>query len=152
MKTIVRAATNDDLDLLMDIAAAMHAESPRFSTLTFSADKVLQLFISLIQFPNGLLLVAEQDGIIIGGVAALATPHWMSDELVSTDIGLFVLPQYRGGTAAMRLAKEYMRWSRDQGVKPGWTQMGITTGVHVEETAGLYLALGMEQISLGFGV
>lgn len=151
MKTIIRDATHDDLDSLMDIAAEMHAESPRFSSLTFAPDKVLQLFISLIQLPNGLLLVAEQDGIIIGGIAALATPHWMSYDLISDDVGLFISAEYRGGVTAARLVKKYMHWARDQGVMPGWTQLGIMTGVHVEETAALYRALGLQQCSLGFG-
>src|SRR3990172_2251364 len=152
MKTTIRPATHDDLDLLLDIAEAMHAESPRFSRIAFSEDKVLQLWITLVDSPNGLLLVAERDSTIIGGNSAFAFPHWMSGELVASDYGVFVLPEHRGGMTAFRLVNKYVEWAHSKGVKPGWIQLGISTGILQDETAALYRAIGFKQFSIGLEV
>ena len=149
-KTTIRPATHDDLDLLMPIAESMHIESPRYSKLAFSHDKVLQLYITLIDADSCLMLVAEQDGEIIGGVAGMVTPHWFSDELVANEYGVFILPDHRGGMTAVRLVRGYIEWAKSQGAK--MIQLGISTGVHVEQTQALYQAIGLKQFSVGFEV
>ncbi len=53
---------------------------------------------------------------------------------------------------APRLVKSFISWARENGVKPGYVQLIISTGVHVEQTAGLYQALGCRQFSVGFEV
>ncbi len=147
-KTTIRPATHDDLGPLMDIAAAMHAESPRFSRLRFSTPKVMQLFLMLIESPDCLLLVADRDGAVIGGMAGMVTPHWFSDDLVSNDYGVFLLPDHRGGMTAARLVRGYIDWAKARGAK--MIQLGISTGVQTEETVALYQALGLKQFSVGF--
>ena len=116
-KTTLRHATYDDLDLLMEIAEAMHAESPRFSRLSFSPKKVLAFYITLIDQPDSLLLVAERDGVIAGGVAAFVCPHWFSDDVVANEYGVFILPEYRGGMTAARLVRGYIEWAKEKGAK-----------------------------------
>lgn len=148
--TTIRPATHDDLDQLIAISAAMHDESPRYSKLTFAAAKLRTLYGSLIHSPDGLLLVADRDGEIIGGLAALVAPHWSAVERVATDFGLFVLPAHRGGMTAVRLAKAYIAWAQDQDAQI--IQLGISTGVATEETAELYRAIGLKQFSIGFEV
>lgn len=149
-KTTIRPATHDDLDLLMDLTVAMHAESPRYSKMTFSHQKMLNLYVMLINSAWGLVLLAERDGIIVGGIAAMISEHWLSDDLVANEFGLFILPEHRGGMTAARLARGYIEWAKGHGAKQ--IQLGISTGVQVEETAALYRALGLKQFSLGFEV
>ncbi len=149
-KTTIRPATLDDLDVLMDIGEAMHKESPRFSRMTYSHAKVLQTFIDLINADCGLIVVAEQDGEIIGGIAAMATPHWFSHDLMASDLALFILPEHRGGMTAVRLIKHYIAWAGEKGAVI--TQMGISTGVHAEETAAMFSAVGLKQFGYLFEV
>lgn len=149
-KTTIRPATHDDLDLLMPIAEAMHKESPRYSKLAFSHAKVLQLYINLINSDACLLLIAERDGEILGGVAGFVSPHWFSDDLVANEYGVFILPDHRGGMTAVRLVRGYIDWAKSKGAQ--MIQMGISTGVHVEETEALYQAIGLKQFSVGFEV
>jgi GNAT superfamily N-acetyltransferase len=147
--TIIRPATYDDLDMLLLIAKAMQEESPRFSRMTFSQRKMLQLFINLIDSENGLVLVAEVEGEIVGGFAGMVIEHFFTDDLVANDIGLFLIPNARGGTLAARLIKQYIAWAK---TKTEFIQLGISTGVHMEKTAELYQALGLQQCSIGFEV
>lgn len=147
-KTLIRAATCDDIDLLMDMATAMHAESPRYSRMAFAPAKVLALFLRLIEWADGLLLVADRDGVIIGGVAGFVAPQWFSDELTATEFGVFMLPEHRGGMTAARLVRAYVHWAKAKGV--AHPQLGISTGVRPDETVELYKAIGLKLVSYGF--
>ena len=148
----IRSATNSDIPALTCMAEVMHAESPRLSRIPFSAAKVSRLFSSLIALPDGLVLVVEVGGVIVGGVAAVVSEHWFSDEKVATEFGIFLMQEHRGGLAAARLVRSYIDWARTHGVGPGWVKIGISTGVHQEKTAELYEALGAKLSSLVFEV
>lgn len=149
-KTTIRPATYDDLDILLDLSAAMHKESPRFSRIEFSMAKMLSLFITLIDSESGLVLVADRDGAVVGAVAAMVCAHWMSDDIIANEYGVFILPQHRGGMTAARLVRSYIEWGKAKGAK--MIQLGISTDVLAEETAALYQALGLKQFSIGFEV
>ena len=143
-------ATLEDLDVLMDIGESMHKESPRFSRMSYSPAKVLQMFIDLINADCGLIVVAEQDDKIIGGIAAIVSQHWFSQDLMASDIALFIVPEHRGGITAVRLVKHYVAWAKEQGAVI--TQMGISTGVHADETAAMFKAIGLKQFGYLFEV
>lgn len=149
-KTTIRLATLEDLDVLMDIGESMHKESPRFSRMSYSPAKVLQMFIDLINADCGLIVVAEQDDKIIGGIAAIVSQHWFSQDLMASDIALFIVPEHRGGITAVRLVKHYVAWAKEQGAVI--TQMGISTGVHADETAAMFKAIGLKQFGYLFEV
>lgn len=150
-KTVLRPATYADIDQLLVIGMAMHQESPRFSLLPFSVDKVVRLFVSLIDDQSSLLLVAERDGELIGGVAGTICEHWFSEGLIASEYGVFVLPEHRGGVVAVRLIRAYIEWAQGKGVRDEFIQLGITTGVHPEETAELYRRIGLKQFGYAFG-
>lgn len=147
---MIRYATLDDLDVLMDMAALMHEESPRYSKLSFSQDKMLELYVNLIKSQRGLVLVVEKGGMIVGGLAGFVTPHWFSDDLMAGEYGVFLMPEHRGGTTVVRLIKEFIRWAQEQGAK--MIQIGVSTGVRTEETVELYKAIGLKPCSFGFEV
>ncbi|WLE60286.1 GNAT family N-acetyltransferase [Burkholderia plantarii] len=128
----------------------MAAESSHFARLTYAPEKLAALFANLIASPDGLLLIAEYDGSPAGVFAGCVVEHWMSTDRIATDFGLFVLPRYRGRPAAMRFARAYQRWARERGALI--VTLGISTGVHVEQTARFYRALGFTDAGLIFEV
>jgi hypothetical protein len=77
-------------------------------------------------------------------------PHWFSDDLVASEFGVFLLPEHRGGTAVVRLIREFIRWAQEKGAK--MIQIGVSTGVKTGETAALYKAIGLKPCSFGFEV
>lgn len=147
---MIREARHEDVETLLALAREMHAESPRYSVLAFSDDKVRGLFRRLIDSPDGLLLVADHGERIVGGLAAAILPHWFSDDLFASDLGVFLLPGCRGGMTAVRLVKAYIEWAKFRGALT--IQLGISTGVQVDETAALYRRLGLKEFSIGFEV
>lgn len=136
---MIRTATHEDIPRLIELGEQMHVES-RFARLPFDRDKVQALFAHLIESPDGLLLVADADGVLVGGFAGYVVEHYFARTKVASDFGLFIEPASRGGMTAPRLLKAYIEWAKAQGAV--MIQAGITTGVHVEQTTRLYEKLG----------
>lgn len=143
---MIRAATFDDIPVLLDLGERMHAESPRFSQLTFCRDKMTRTFQVVMGTDLGLLDVAEIDGRIVGLMLALAFEHYCSPDIVATELALYVEPEHRGSLIGLRLIKRYRQWADGIGAKH--TTAGVSTGVHTEQTARLYEAAGFQR----FGV
>lgn len=140
---MIRRATLLDIPRLVHLGSLMHAES-RFRVLTFDRDKLAALLQRIIVGELGAVFVSEKEGEVIGGFAGLLTEHWASPSLVAYDLGLFIEPAHRGGTSAARLVRAFVRWARENGAQ--LITLGISTGVHAEETAKLYEAIGGRRI------
>jgi GNAT superfamily N-acetyltransferase len=143
----VRQARADDIDFVVASAARMHEESPVYRRMKFSAQKVRGVVERWAMLPEGLVLVAEdkETGARVGGMIAFAMASWLSNaEAIACDLGLWVSPEYRGGWAAARMVKEYVRWARGRGVAS--IQISSTTGVRLDRTAAFYAHLGFHEI------
>ena len=127
----IRQALHTDIPRMLELGQEMHAESPRFSKLSFDPQRLR--FALGFAIDGHFCMVAEHDGQIIGGLAATITPHWFSPDLTACDMALFIAPEYRGGAAVVRLLNAYRKWATEKGSK--MTLLGIMTGVDVEKTA-----------------
>jgi GNAT superfamily N-acetyltransferase len=135
---MIRDATADDVPALVELGRVMHAESARFSRLAFSEarlDATLRIAIE-----RHFARVIEVDGEVIGGMVALLTPHWFSDDLTACDLALFTHPRARGTSAAARLLKEYAAWAKASGSM--LTLFGVMSGVNVDQTVALCERIG----------
>jgi GNAT superfamily N-acetyltransferase len=142
---MIRVAALGDIDTLISIGRVMHNESA-YKALRFNDDKVGELLAGLIAEPNGVVFIAERAGVILGGFAGGISDFWFSNDSHAFDYGLFILPEHRGGSAAIRLLSAFESWAKDMGAK--WCDIGITTGVHVEQTARMYEKLGYDKSGL----
>lgn len=140
---MIRTATAADIPRMLELADAMHAES-RFSLLRFSRAKTGALIEGLIDNPDGLALVAERCGQVIGGFIGFVTPHFCSDDLAAYDFGLFIAPQYRGSRAGFALLKAYAEWANAKGALQ--INAGITTGVALDASTRLFQAAGFAHV------
>jgi len=140
----IRAAMQSDIPALVDIARAMHAESPRYSRLTFDGMKVRQTLSALLHDSAGFVAVAERGGRIVGALAGFIAPDWHSVEPIAHDMGLFVEQTARGAFIAPQLVASFKAWALERGAAFG--TCGISTGVAVEQTAALYEHLGMRYV------
>lgn len=144
---MIRAAVESDVDAMVAIGELMHAESPRYSRLAFNRAKVAHTLRSLIASPDGLALVAELDGKLVGVALGFIEAEWFSDDRVAQELTLFVLPEYRGRTTAMRLLAAMDSWAEAAGMP--YLQAGTTTGVKPELCAKLYEHLGFVRAAIG---
>lgn len=108
-----RPATLGDVDRIYYLCQLAHDElTPDAS---FSEDKCLGSILRVIT--EGFMVVAEE-GKIVGIMAGGLTSHMFSDELVAMDALVYVLPEFRGSTACVRLLNDYVDWAKAEGVKP----------------------------------
>lgn len=136
----IRPATLSDLPALMDLAHLMHAES-RFSEFPLSEHRTAQTFARLMAADDGAVLVLEgDDGQIVGGVMGAVTDHWSLGIRVAGELAVFLTPEARRGTAAVRIVRAFEAWATERGASS--IDMGITTGVHTERTGQLYERMG----------
>lgn len=141
---MIRSATIDDLPAMLELGARMHLES-RFRDLPYDLAKVADVLSSLID-GAGLVLVAEMHGRVVGGIVGMVVEHWFSRVKVAQDFALFIEPEHRGSMLAVRLLARYEAWAREQGAHA--VEMGINTGVHVEQTARLLELRGFSQAAV----
>lgn len=136
-----------DIEGLVELGRQMAAESPRWNRLAYSAERVRTTITNLLATSDGLVLVARRDGLLVGGILAIASPNWMSDEVIAQELAFFILPQYRGSFTATRLICAMAAWSKAKGAR--WIEAGVSTGVHTERTAALYERLGFRHYMVG---
>ena len=142
---MVGPAAHGDLPQLLALGAQMHAES-RYHVLAFSGERLRATLAHVLDSPHGFLWVADDGARLTGGLAALAAQHWCSTDLVATDLALFMAPEARGGLTAARLVTRYREWADQVGAV--MTDMGVTTGVHTEQTASLLERLGAQRVGI----
>lgn len=135
---MIRQAVFADIPRLVELGAVMHAESPVFSRLRFDPQRLEATARYAIE--HGFARVYVVGGSIVGGMLAIAAPHWCSSDLVACDLALFIDPAHRGGIAAARLLTQYAQWAQDMGAV--MIRFGVTTGVHPAQTQALAETLG----------
>lgn len=142
----VEPATLEDIPTMVELGRLMHAESPRWSRLPYSAERVGATLKTLIESPDGLALVADRSGKLVGGILAAMSLDWMSDQRTAQEIALFMLPEYRASITPAQLISALCAWARIKGAV--WIEGGVSTGVAVKGTIALYEALGFEQAAI----
>lgn len=140
---MIRHATHADIATMLELGEAMHDES-RFVSVAWNTEKVGRLITWLIDTDDGLALVAERDGVIVGGFLGVVTEHYFSTDKMAQDFALFVSPDRRGGLAGAQMLTHFIKWARARGVPDEWIQVGVTTGVDIEKTSRLCKAVGFQ--------
>jgi GNAT superfamily N-acetyltransferase len=143
----IRKAILDDLPRLASLGERLHGESD-YAQYAFNAVKVYEYLCALIESPDGIVLVGEQDSEIIGAFVGHVGSHWFGDCKVSYDLALFVVPERRGSMLGVRFIKEYVRTADAMGVDE--ILIGNSTAVRsdrVEMVERLYERLGFRRRS-----
>ena len=135
---MIRPMVEDDIDEVVELAAVMYRESVNYRRLEFSPERVREMVVMVMQ--NGFAVVAVKDGRIIGLMAGSLVQPAFSRDLMACDFLLYILPQHRGGTAAIRLVNAYVRWARQGRAK--MITVGITAGIDNDAAIAFYRAMG----------
>lgn len=148
----IREATLTDIQSVIQLGWLMHDEAPNYARMTFAPDKVEKIVSALVQAENGLVLVAEDGDKVIGGVVAEVCEHWGHTELMAFEYVVYVKPEYRHCMLGVNLIRQYFKWARDRGVKPGFTSIGLSTGIQTDRLKELYQKLGCQLVTFVFEV
>ena len=122
MLTVRRATQNDLLDIFK-LCVAMHQETD-FGNFPLNPEKMIAQLSHWKD--HSLLLVAEDDGKIVGMMAGSKRDQWYSDEFLAAEDFIFVDKDHRGTRAAFLLMREFMQWATQAGAKH--IRAGVATG------------------------
>lgn len=98
---------------LVRLVRAMHAESGRFE-LPFSEGRARATFAAAVADEQGaycVLLARTSEGEPAGFLFGTVTRPWFSEALIAHDHAFFVLPSWRGSSAALKLLRVFRRWA-----------------------------------------
>lgn len=138
----VRPATDKDIEALVELGQRAHAESPRYRDVKFNRKRALEFVEQLVFNEWALVLVAEDDGEIVGSLAGFVTPHYFSAQLYASDVFFFVDQAHRGGTIGTRLLREWDRVLTTDG-RVAESVLGISSEIgDMKRTRKLYKRLG----------
>ena len=135
---MIRPMTGDDVDEVVELAAVMYRESANYRRMEFSPERVREMAGMVMQ--SGFAMVAIKDGRMIGLMAGSLVQPVFSRDLMACDFLLYVLPQHRGGTAAIRLVNAYVQWAKQDGAK--LITVGVTAGIDNDAAIAFYTAMG----------
>jgi hypothetical protein len=139
--TIHSSLTREDALELLKIANQMHKTSPNYSDRPFDAQRIWTLFDTSVKHPSKVCVVYAKEGDeIIGGILGHMTPQYFSGDMVASDLGMFLKPEHRGGTAFVRLFKAFERWAVEH--KATSIIVGHTTGNNTEKSKSMFTKLG----------
>lgn len=114
----VRAATPEDMPAYMDLAAAFVATTPINHIVPFNRDTTYAFVEKSLDNPDMLILVAEDDGKIIGITAAMTYPmYFNTDKLVAQELWWYLTPEARGGPASKMLFQTIEKWAKAKGAE-----------------------------------
>lgn len=140
---MIRNATHDDIPTMIALGETMHAES-RYGRFPWNSDKVASLIAELIDSDEGIALVYEQGGQMIGGFIGTVFEHYAVDSLCSVDYALYVSNDRRGAMIGAQLLGEYVRIAKAAGVPDDLLECGVSTGVAMDRTRALFEHCGFE--------
>jgi GNAT superfamily N-acetyltransferase len=138
---MIRTALESDTEVLLEMGKAMHHESPRYEHVSYSEGKARAMISMLL--PTGGILVAEVDDVVVGMAAAFVVEHFFSTDRYAADLVVYVLPEFRGSTTAMRLVRAVESWAAVQGAKE--IVLGVSTEIETDRTTALYEHLGYRE-------
>ena len=138
VRFMIRQMTENDIPEVIELAAVMYRESINYRSLEFSPERVRE--IAAVVINTGFAMVAVKAAQIIGMMAGSLVQPVFSRDLMACDFLLYVLPQHRGGTAAIRLVNAYVRWARQGRAK--MITVGVTAGIDNDAAIAFYRARG----------
>jgi GNAT superfamily N-acetyltransferase len=127
------------LPVIQDAAKRFHVES-RFREMPYSEDKITQLLNN----PNVFCVLAKISNRYIGGMIGMVQEHWFSEARIGFNLGLYILPEYRGKSSApIRLLKAFEGFCHSKNCFE--IVLGSNSGIHEQRALRLYENLGYEK-------
>lgn len=139
----LRDATLDDVPRLVAMGQHFLHSTPYRSVITDNPAQMSAMATMLITSENGLLLVADEGGVIVGMIGVFLYAHHLSAERIAGEVFWWVEPSKRG-SLGIRLLRGAERWAVAQGVD---TMQMIAPN---PEVAQIYHRLGYAQVEVAY--
>ncbi len=141
--TTIRKATLNDIPRMVELGKLMHSEAPHYVTFPYHDDKVANLAAGYIGMKDGIVLVAEQDGQVIGMIVGGIADHYFGPSKHSYEICTFVHPDFRKSKAGWMLITKYTAAAIEMGADE--VLIVNSTGVEQERVGKLFERAGFHK-------
>tara|TARA_Y100001973_G_scaffold101062_1_gene163377 strand:+ start:162 stop:620 length:459 start_codon:yes stop_codon:yes gene_type:complete len=114
---IIRQADFEDCETVAQLGAQFVSKLKMPRVNAVDAAKLEAAFQAVHANPDGVVLVAELDGAVVGFLGGVAVPLWFDPlDRSATELAWWVDPKHRGGSTAARLVRAFEDWAKDRGV------------------------------------
>lgn len=123
-----------------------------YNTVPFDVEATAQSVLTyVINNPNGFgILAYTDDGAAVGMLCGSVSPYVFSKGYIASDFAWFVLPEYRGSRAALKMLNMFTDWAKEKGALE--LCMGISTNVSPERTGKLLEKRGFRHVGGNYKV
>lgn len=141
----IRRATPKDLDLVVALLKALHAESV-FREIAIDGARLNSFVGFCLSHPSQVCILHETDdaSVVDGLMLGYVTPYFFSTELGAWDHAVYVRPERRGSIIAVRLWREFRKWATEAKARVMW--LGTSAGIAPARTHKFYTGLGMTEV------
>lgn len=140
----IRCLEYADIPETVELARKFVEESA-FSRFQFSHEKMAANLSLAVTHPHiAFCHVVEHEGRLVGALVGYISEFFFGPDLIASDSGWFILPEYRGSRSAVKLLKNFEKWAKANGAKE--VAMGVSTDVSPEKTGALLQKLGYKHV------
>lgn len=148
----IEIADEKNIEELISLGRVMHAEST-LRNLSLDMERVRMTFRSALNDDKGvycLLIARSSDGEPAGWLFGTITRPWFTNALVAHDHAFFVVPEYRGSSAAIKLLKVFHRWAEKRNAEI--LNVSQRVGVEMERFDRFMRRAGFEPRGMNFSM
>lgn len=114
---MIRHAARKDIPRLVEMGLRFVDESSYRGRLEANAVQMMRLMDWLIDDDDGLLLVSEREGKIVGMLGAFIYTQPISGERIAGEAFWWMEPEHRKGGDGLKLARTLEDWGRSRGAE-----------------------------------
>lgn len=148
----IEVCTEAHIDELMHLGRAMYAESA-LGGVEGDEERARRTFLAAIRDETGvycLLLARAGNGEAAGFLFGTITRPWFTSALIAHDHAFFVMPAYRGSSAALKVLRVFRRWADKRGA--ACLNVSQRVGVETDRFDRLMTRLGFEARGTNFSL
>ena len=140
----IRALTVEELPGIASYGQDFYAEAK--APGSFLPAFFVALWTTLITSGQGVILGVWEGAECVGALAAMVAPDPYDGRPIASEFFWYTRPEYRHGTAPVRLIRAYEAWAAEQGVAPSDVRMASIEGMNDDQICRLYRKLGYRRL------
>jgi GNAT superfamily N-acetyltransferase len=147
----IRFGQKEDWEAVLQLSRAMFAES-RFRNLSLDETKAAAVYSATVQNPAAscAMLACREDGEVVGMLLGQAMEYFFCDGVMVQDRVFYVLPEYRGSSAAVKLLTALRRWAENR--KAVELCVNMSVAIDTERFNKLMVHLGFKYCGSNFSL
>lgn len=138
----IRTALSSDLDRISELGSQSLKDGP-YKGIIEDRPEHARNFAGFI-LENGKILVAEEDGLVIGLIGFILANHHFSGQRYAAELMWYCLPDHRKGGAAMKLLWEAEKAAKDMGAKT------MVFTAPNEDVSAIYQRFGYRKLEVAY--